>query len=608
MNKKIVLIVVLALGIIGIVVGVWWVNNNDRPVLPVNESAVIPGFTFPAAADEINWEDREIYKSGLTVDAQSALNELPQASMYYISLEIAEDLIGDIQGHETVRYFNTEPEPLEEIYFRLFPNFEGGTVRVSNMLVDGGEAKTSLESGFTTVWVTLPGALDPGESAVISYTSLEIADGIDGEPQSLEEMEYLNTGDEPVEEISFLLFPNFEDGVVTVTDLLVDGLEAKTSQAIKYTALKVDLQKALQPGDSVVIETDFILGIPTEMGGNYGLYGYFEDVLVLDTFYPMIPVYDKNGWYSQFPQRNGDHTYLDASFYLVQVQAPADLVMASSGVAVSRVEEGDIQTTVFAAGPARDFYLGGSREFTELKQQAGDLTVKVFARKEHNLHQGYALNISMDAIEVFSERVGDYPYTEFEVISSPMRALGIEYPGLTSVVVREFVAGGEVGGLPSEIYLESTVAHEVGHMWFYNTVGNDQQNQPWLDEALAQYLTYIYYLDSYGPEAGQSYNSSWYGRWQSLEFAEIPIGMPAGEYYSEEYRGREYGAIVYGRGPIFFLELETKMGLDTLMKGIQDYYQDHLWGIGTPEDLLAALEGACACELDDIFNEWVYGE
>ena len=50
------------------------------------------------------------------------------------------------------------------------------------------------------------------------------------------------------------------------------------------------------------------------------------------------------------------------------------------------------------------------------------------------------------------------------------------------------------------------------------------------------------------------------------------------------------------------------MGLDTLMKGIQDYYQDHLWGIGTPEDLLAALEGACACELDDIFNEWVYGE
>ena len=27
------------------------------------------------------------------------------------------------------------------------------------------------------------------------------------------------------------------------------------------------------------------------------------------------------------------------------------------------------------------------------------------------------------------------------------------------------------------------VAHEVGHQWFYNLVGNDQVDQPWLDEA-----------------------------------------------------------------------------------------------------------------------------
>ena len=84
--------------------------------------------------------------------------------------------------------------------------------------------------------------------------------------------------------------------------------------------------------------------------------------------------------------------------------------------------------------------------------------------------------------------------------------------------------------------------------------------------------------------------------------------MPAGEYYSEETGGLEYGAIVYGRGPIFFLELENELGLDTLMVAIQNYYQDHLWGVAQPEDLLAALEEACACELDDLFNEWVYGE
>ncbi len=126
MNKKIVLIVVLALGIIGIFVGVWWVNNNDQPLLPLGASAFLPGFTFPAAADEINWEDREVYKSGLTTDAQSALNDLPKASIYYITLEITDDLSGDINGHEVVRFTNAEIEPLDEIYYRLFPNFQGG--------------------------------------------------------------------------------------------------------------------------------------------------------------------------------------------------------------------------------------------------------------------------------------------------------------------------------------------------------------------------------------------------------------------------------------------------------------------------------------------------
>ena len=117
------------------------------------------------------------------------------------------------------------------------------------------------------------------------------------------------------------------------------------------TSLRVDLNRPLQPGDSLVMEMDFELSIPTEMGGNYGLYGYFEDVLVLDTFYPMIPAYDEKGWYSQTPQDNGDLTYTDASYYIVQVQAPADMVLASTGVAVDKQVEGSTQSTVLPAVP-----------------------------------------------------------------------------------------------------------------------------------------------------------------------------------------------------------------------------------------------------------------
>ncbi len=513
MNKKSTLILVSILSLILVVLGWWLIIQDPNPPLQIEPPAAQTEFIFPTSAPEINWDDREVFKSGLTTDAQSVLAELPQASTYYISLEIAEEITQDINGHQIVRYFNAESEPLEEIYFRLFPNFEGGSITISNLTVDGVEAKTTLEAADS--------------------------------------------------------------------------------------ALRIELTEALAPGESVVLELDFILVIPTEMGGNYGLFGYFEDVLVLDVFYPVIPAYDEAGWYNQHPQQNGDLTYQDASFYLVQVKAPADMTLVSSGVAVDHQENGPQQTVVFAAGPARDFYLAGSQEFVELKEQVGDLTVKIHTKKEYELHQRYALDYSLKALEIYSERVGDYPYTEFEVMSSPMRALGIEYPGMTSIVVDEFVPGGEMYGIPTENMLESTLAHEVGHAWFYNAVGNDQQNEPWVDEALVQYLTYIYYLDRYG--SGQGYIDSWLGRWERVGNADIPIGMPAGEY-----EGQEYGAIVYGRGPLFFLELEGELGLDNVMAAVENYFDTYLWENASGEDLRAVFEEACGCDLSEQFEEWVY--
>ena len=154
-------------------------------------------------------------------------------------------------------------------------------------------------------------------------------------------------------------------------------------------------------------------------------------------------------------------------------------------------------------------------------------------------------------------------------------------------------------GMPTENLLESTLAHEVGHMWFYNAVGNDQQNEPWVDEALVQYLTYIYYLDRYG--SGQGYIDSWIGRWNRVGNAPIPIGMPAGEY-----EGQEYGAIVYGRGPLFFLELEYELGLKTVMSAVENYFDTYLWENASGEDLRAVFGDACGCDLTEQFEEWIY--
>ena len=43
-------------------------------------------------------------------------------------------------------------------------------------------------------------------------------------------------------------------------------------------------------------------------------------------------------------------------------------------------------------------------------------------------------------------------------------------------------------------------------------VGNDQPDEPWVDESLVQYITYLYYLDTYGPEAAEQFRDSFYFR------------------------------------------------------------------------------------------------
>ncbi|MCK7481703.1 MAG: hypothetical protein M0C28_34445 [Candidatus Moduliflexus flocculans] len=60
---------------------------------------------------------------------------------------------------------------------------------------------------------------------------------------------------------------------------------------------------------------------------------------------------------------------------------------------------------------------------------------------------------------------------------------------MTAITTRIYDFGGEYRGSPVSVYMESTVAHEVGHQWFYHLVGNDQLDDPWLDESLTQFVT-----------------------------------------------------------------------------------------------------------------------
>jgi hypothetical protein len=434
-------------------------------------------------------------------------------------------------------------------------------------------------------------------SASIYHINIEIANDMLSLKGS-EDVKYTNQEDQPLTDVYFQLFPNMEGGQSTISTASVDGAVAAFSYEENSASVRVALPQALEPGKSTVLHLEFEVSLPEDAGGNYGLFGFIDNILVLDGFYPAIPVYDANGWHYGWLPPNSDTTFQDASFYVVTVTAPKKLVIATSGVEVSKEEEGGQQITTFAAGPARDFYIAASDEFEVVSRTIGETTVNSYTVSGLKDGSEIAAATAKNAIEAFNKYFGTYPYSEFDVVSTPMQgAYGIEYPGIVGINYALYDSSE-----PSNAnILESTVAHETGHQWLYNIIGDDQINEPWLDESMTQYATGLYYLNEYGEAVYGSYTSSWYDRWDRVNREEKPIGLPAGSY-----EGKEYSGIVYGRGPIFVQTLAETMGEENFQAFLKDYYETFKWGIATTPEFKTLAETHCQCDLTDLFKAWVY--
>jgi aminopeptidase N len=211
------------------------------------------------------------------------------------------------------------------------------------------------------------------------------------------------------------------------------------------------------------------------------------------------------------------------------------------------------------------------------------------------------LDTASRAIKIFSSRYEPFPYTEFDIVSTPTLALGIEYPGMVAISSRIYDVDQDTGGTPVRVFLESTLAHETGHQWFYNLVGDDQLDDPWLDESLTQFATLQYYEDQYGQQAAAGFEQSFNQRWSRVNFEKIPVGLQVAAYDDQEY-----SAIVYGRGPLFFVALRQEMGDQAFDAFLKVYTEKLSWKIATPEILQSLAEEHCSCDLDPLFNEWVY--
>ena len=172
------------------------------------------------------------------------------------------------------------------------------------------------------------------------------------------------------------------------------------------------------------------------------------------------------------------------------------------------------------------------------------------------------VDVAKSSMEIFSELFGDYPYNTFSVVASDFYIGGMEYPML--VMIDETLYNKE-----NKFLLEYVIAHETAHQWWYSVIGNDEVNEPWLDEALTEYSTILYFENKYGKETGDKLIKTM--DVQTKSFKTTDIFKATTEYKDSA----DYSLSVYTKGAVIFNEIRTQVGDDLFFETLKEYYNKY---------------------------------
>jgi hypothetical protein len=422
-----------------------------------------------------------------------------------------------------------------------------------------------------------------------------------------EEISYTNAEDVPLDDLYLRLFPNTPGygGIMTVTQVVANGAPVRPIEELEGSALRIPLEPALPPGGQLDVVLDFTVILPTDQdpadsrrpSEGYRQLGAYEDTVALANAFPIVPVYDDEGWNVELAPPYGDAVFSDAAFFSVHLDAPATMTLVASGTCTRSARGAGLSSWSCLAGPMRDFNAILGADYQVKSRDVGGVTVNSVFYAGHEEGGSRALDYASRAVQLFTRRIGAYPFTELDVVETPRIAGGIEYPGL--VVINSSYYG------PAGGRMEWVVVHEVLHQWFYSMVGNDQVDEPWLDEALVQYCTLLYFEQQYGRDVAERLLESLFqDPYEELQETgrDKPVGLPVAAYSR-----RDYGPLVYQKGPLYFRALRQSVGDEALWDILRTYFERNRYGIATPEAWLAAVDAVTGEQHRDLYKAWISG-
>ncbi len=408
------------------------------------------------------------------------------------------------------------------------------------------------------------------------------------------------TGAAAWRDLYFRLYPNLPQfgGGLEVRGARVNDLIVNYGYEADATALHLSLPKPLPLGQEARVWMHFIGRTQQRPADTYTIFGANDGFLSLTNFYPILAGRREDGWALDVASPLGDVGFHDAALYRVEATIPADQIVAATGVTVTEQAGDGWITRRYVHGPAREFTLIMSPRFQTLSGDAYGTLVRSYFLPEDAEAGRSALYYAIAALQIYSDQFGRYPYREMAVVQAPLTFRGMEFPGLNLI-------GSQVYNKYQKD-LENLVVHEVAHQWWYNQVGSDQTRTPWLDEGLAEWTMYAYYLARYGYFAAERLREQ---RWQvPVRHAvqtgtDRPIGLPVKAYGREDYE-----RTIYAKGALFFATLRDEIGEEAFQQLLRAYLKRYCWRIATVADFQALTNEVAGRDLSGMFGRWLEGK
>lgn len=386
--------------------------------------------------------------------------------------------------------------------------------------------------------------------------------------------------------------PNLWNGSFALTGLSINGSPI-TTYTLAGQRLDIALPSFFKAEEVMTINVQFTLSLPFAEQEDPSvsrprIYGYTRRQLNLTNWYPFVVPYINGDWVLHEPWYYGEHLVYDAADYEVNLKftdpttAP---IVAASGV--SEPQDG---FTRYSITSARTFALAASREFIVSSLMVGDVTVSSYYFPFSEQGGQAALQASAEAVSVYSNRYGAYPHKTLSLVMGDFND-GMEYSAFF-YLSRDFYSLYD--GTPAN-YLTFVAVHETAHQWWFEQVGNDQAQQPWLDESLCTYSERVYYENVHPDLVGWwwSYRIDFYN---PQGFVDIPI------YDGQGFR--PYTNAAYFQGAHFLDELRARIGDEAFFAFLQDYLAQGHGKIVTSNDFFRILSTHTSTDYSDIVRQY----